>query len=146
MRGSAVIAQGPAMSGVEVEIDAASINTLMSVRDGDLRSERFLDVSRYPRITYQSSGAAEKPGGRWLVSGALTIKGISRPVDLSVHFSGTVADSFGNARIGFSATALITRTDFGLNTELHKEAGSDSVRDDIEIDIDAELVRPLKPP
>jgi polyisoprenoid-binding protein YceI len=60
-----------------------------------------------------------------------------------VSFGGAVADSYGNARIASQASGSITRTDFGLDHELEKEAGGKKVRGDILISIDAELVRPL---
>ena len=141
--GTAIIAQEPTESMVDVQIAATSISTLMSLRDDDLRSAHYLDVERYPTIAYRSSRLTEEPNGKWLLSGDLTIRDTTRPVDLVVTFGGAVADSYGNARIAFQARGSITRMDFGLDHELEKEAGGKKVRGDILIDIDAELVRPL---
>ena len=141
--GTAIIAEDPTASRVDVQIAAASISTLMSLRDDDLRSAHYLDAERYPTIAYRSSRLAEEPNGKWLLGGDLSIRDTTRPVDLVVSFGGAVADSYGNARIAFQASGSITRTDFGLDHELEKEAGGTKVRGDIFIGIDAELVRPL---
>lgn len=141
--GTAVIAEDPTGSSVEVEVAAASIHTLMSLRDDDLRSDHYLDTATYPTIAYRSTAVSEGVNGNWLLSGDLTIRDVTKPVDLMVTFGGAVADAFGNARLGFRATGAITRADFGLLHELQKEAGGTKVRHDVLIDIDTELVRPL---
>jgi polyisoprenoid-binding protein YceI len=69
--GTAIIAEEPTASSVGAEIAAASISTLMSIRDDDLRSDRYLDVEQFPTITYRSSSVAEEPKGNWLVGGDL---------------------------------------------------------------------------
>lgn len=143
VRGTVTVAEDPSASTLEASIEAASITTLNSTRDDDLRSEHYLNVERYPTVTYRSTAACELTAGAWLVTGDLTLHGATRPVELTVRFGGAVTDPYGNARVAFHAHGSVTRHDFGLNYELIKEAGGLLVGRDIAIDIDAEAIRPL---
>lgn len=130
-------------SHVEVSIDAASIATHMPMRDDHLRSPEFLDVERWPTLTFSSTGITELPSGKWSITGDLTIKGITAPTELLVEFGGAVPDPFGNLRLGFHATTTISRRDYGLTLDLESHTGSLNVARDVTIDIDAEAVHPL---
>jgi len=130
----------PQESKVEGAIDVASVNTNNEERDKDLRSNRFFDVEKYPKITFVSTGVgnidADKKAGK--LSGKLTIHGLERPVVLDVAFLGEGTDPWGNRRAGFSARVTINRKDFGLNWNEVLETGGVLVGDEIEIDIEAE--------
>jgi polyisoprenoid-binding protein YceI len=139
--GTVTIAEDPVASSVEVTVEAASINTLFSARDDDLRSERFLDVATHPTMTYRSTGIVERPRGEWLALGELTLREVTRPVPLTVHFGGSITDSFGKPRASFHATGTLTRSQFGLLAELSKEAGSMLIGDDIALDFDIEATK-----
>src|SRR4051794_33416669 len=141
--GTAVIGDDPLDSTLEVNVEAASINTLLPMRDDDLRSERYLDVAHYPRITYRSTGISELPAGVWSIAGDLTLRNITGSVELIARFGGSIADPFGNERLAFHARGAISRKDFGLTTELEKESGGLRIARDVTIDVDAELTRPL---
>lgn len=143
VQGSITVAEDPADSTVAVEVVTASVATLNSARDDDLRSDHFLDVARYPTMVYSSTTLRELPAGDWLLTGDLTLRGVTRPVELTVRFGGAATDDYGNARIAFHAAGSITRSDFGLNYELVKEAGGLLVGRDVTLDIDAEAIRPL---
>lgn len=140
VEGTVTIAEDPTASSLEVTVDAASINTFFPARDDDLRSDRFLDAERHPTMTYRSTGVLERPRAEWLVLGELTIRGVTKPVPLSVCFGGSITDSWGNARASFDATGTLTRSHFGLVAELEHEAGSMMIGDDITLDIEAEAV------
>ena len=114
---------------------------MFSARDDDLRSERFLDVATHPTMTYRSTGIVERPRGEWLALGELTLRGVTRPVPLTVHFGGSIADSSGTPRASFHATGTLTRSQFGLLAELSKEAGSMLIGDDIGLDLDIEATK-----
>lgn len=94
-------------------------------------------------MTYHGTAVCELTAGAWLVTGDLTLHGVTRPVELTVRVGGVVTDAYGNVRIAFHAHGSITRHDFGLNYELTKEAGGLLVGRDIAIDIDAEASHPL---
>jgi len=139
--GTVAIADEPTASVLDVSVETASISTLLVARDDDLRSDRFLAVDAYPTMTYRSTDVIERPRGEWSVLGNLTLRGVTRPVPLTVHFGGSIADSSGKARAAFHAKGTITRSAFGLIAELDKEAGSMMIGDDITIDIEVEAVR-----
>jgi polyisoprenoid-binding protein YceI len=126
---------------LDVSVETASITTLLAARDGDLRSERFLDVDAYPTMTCLSTAVIERPRGEWNVLGDLTIRGVTHPIPLTVHFGGSITDSSGRPRAAFHAIGTITRSEFGIVAELSEEAGSMMIGDDIARDIEAEAVR-----
>lgn len=142
VKGSIVVAEDLTESSVEVEIGTASVTTLNSDRDDDIRSEHYLDVGRYPTMTFRSTRAAEATSGVWIVTGDLSLHGVTRPVELPVTFGGSTTDAYGNTRLAFHAATSITRNDYGLTFELLKEAGNMLVGKDIAIEIDAEAIRP----
>lgn len=139
--GTVTIADDPLESTVAVRIGTASINTLMPIRDSDLRSPRFLDVDSYPTMTFRSVAVTEMPAARWSVNGDLTVRGVTRAIGLTVEFGGSITDAHGNVRVAFHARTGITRSDFGLTSELVEEAGGLLVGKDVSIDVDAEAVR-----
>ncbi|MBI2872511.1 MAG: polyisoprenoid-binding protein [Chloroflexi bacterium] len=130
----------PTRSSVEVEVDVASINTSEPQRDAHLRSPDFFDAEKSPVMTYKSR-RVERHGDRYRVIGDLTIRDITREVPLDVEFAGLATDPYGNARAGFSATASLSRKDFGLRWNMPLEAGGWVVGDTVNISIDAELVK-----
>lgn len=130
-------------SHVEVTLEANSITTLFPVRDDDLRSPNYLDVERYPELTFASTGVTELPSGQWLIKGDLTIRNVTLPVDLQFEFGGAIPDPFGNLRVGFHATASISRSDFGLFTMLEGNSGNVRVARDVAIEIDVEATQTL---
>jgi polyisoprenoid-binding protein YceI len=113
-------------SSVEVEIDASSISTGIDRRDEDLRSERYLDVERYPKITFHSTGVECAGLDHCQVHGDLTIHGVTRPVLLDVRYAGPSYFQDDDRRYttyGFRATTQINREDFGMQTNLEIENG-----------------------
>ncbi len=127
-------------SSVEVTIDAASIDTQVADRDAHLRSPDFLDVTKYPQLTFRSR-AIEKAGDGYRVTGDLAMHGATREVVLEAEFSGTGKDPWGNERAGFSARASVDRRDFGLTWNAALEAGGVLVGEKVEITIEIEAVK-----
>lgn len=142
VKGTIVVAEDLTESSVDVEIGTASVTTLNADRDDDMRSEHYLDVTRYPTMTFRSTHAAEATSGIWIVTGDLTVHGVTRSVELPVTFGGSTTDAYGNMRLSFHTETSITRKDYGLTYELLKEAGNMLVGKDIAIEIDAEAIRP----
>ena len=134
----------PDRSHVEADIAAASIDTRTEQRDQHLRSADFLDVERFPTITFRSrrvEGAHAREGDRFTVTGDLTIRGITREVTLDCTFAGTNKDPWGGQRAGFTATGKIDRRDWGLTWNQALETGGILVGNDIKISIEAQAVR-----
>jgi polyisoprenoid-binding protein YceI len=128
-------------SSVEVEIDAASIDTGVADRDAHLRSADFLDAAKHPAITYRSKRVEAVSGDRLRVVGDLTIRGTAREVVLDVEYGGQGKDPWGNPRAGFTASASINRKDFGLTWNQALETGGVLVADRVDIEIELQAVR-----
>jgi polyisoprenoid-binding protein YceI len=129
-----------ASASVEVVIDASSIDTGVADRDTHLRSADFLDVEKFPEITFKGK-TAEKRGEVLTVTGDLTIHGVTREAALEVEYAGETKDPWGNQRVGFSARTAIDRKDFGLTWNQALEAGGVLVGDRIAIEIEVEAVK-----
>ena len=127
----------PGKTSVEATIDAASVDTRVSMRDDDLRSANYFDVAKYPMITFKSKSAEPAGEGKLKLVGDLTIHGVTKEVVLPVDGpSAPVTDPRGNTHVGASASTTINRKDFGVG------GASSMVGEDIAITIDVELVRP----
>jgi polyisoprenoid-binding protein YceI len=136
--------EDPDRSSVEVEIDAASIDTRNEERDQHLRSSDFLDVENHPQITFRcrrAEGASFEPGDRFQVHGDLTIRGVTRPVTLEVEYGGRGTDPWGGTRAGFSARTEIDRMEFGVDWNQPLDKGGILVGHELRIEIEAEAVR-----
>lgn len=129
-------------SSVSVTIDTASIDTGIAKRDDHLRSADFFDVAKYPDMTFVGRRITRSGSGPILLTGDLTIRGITRPVTLTVtELTQPVKDPWGGERRGASATAEINRKDFGLTWNRALETGGVVVGDQVRIEIDLELIR-----
>lgn len=139
--GTIHVAERPEDSRVEVEIDAASIDTGVPDRDAHLRSPDFLDVERYPTITFRSTGLEPLGGTRFRLPGELTIRGVTRPVVLEAEYLGAVTDPWGNRKIGFTATGEIDREEFGITWNQVLEAGGVLVGPKLKVEIEIQAAR-----
>ena len=129
-------------SAADITIDAASINTRVAKRDEDLRSPNFLDVAKFPTITFKSKKVEKAGEGKLKMTGDLTIRGVTREVVLAVEGpTPTIKDPWGNTRTGGSATMRINRKDFGLMYNKTLETGGLVVGDEVDITIDVEIFR-----
>ncbi|MDW7711463.1 MAG: YceI family protein [Deferrisomatales bacterium] len=128
-------------SSVAVEIDASSISTGVDRRDEDLRSDNYLDVKRFPAITFRSTGVESAGLDHCQVHGDLTIHGVTRPVLLDVRFCGPSHFQDDDRRYttyGFRAKTQINREDFGIRSNLEIENGGFMVGKHLFLTIDAE--------
>lgn len=131
----------PENTSVDVVIDAASINTREPQRDAHLRSADFLDAEHHPHLTFKST-RVERTGERTArLYSDLTIRGVTKPVVLDVTFNGMLTNPWGMTSAGFSATTTINRKDWGLEWNVALEAGGWLVGDEVEIAIEAELIK-----
>jgi len=127
----------PSKTSLDASIEAGSVDTRVEMRDNDLRSANFLDVQKYPTITFHSKQTKAAGAGKLQITGDLTIHGVTKEVVLDVDGpSAPIKDPWGNQRIGASAAAKISRKDFGVN------GAPGVVGDEITITIDAELMQP----
>lgn len=130
----------PSKASVEATIDAASVDTRVTMRDNDLKSSNYFDVEKYPTITFKSRSVQAAGAGKLKITGDLTIHGTTKEVVLDVDGpSAPVTDPRGNSHVGASASTTIKRTDFGVGSS------NSMVGEDITITIDVELVHPAAP-
>ncbi len=134
----------PAASLVEVQIDAASINTREPNRDGHLRSPDFLNAEQFPYLTYKSTSVEVLDQNHGLIHGDLTIRDISHPVTLDVEYSGQAKSPWGAVSAGFTARAVINRKDWDLTWNRGLETGGVLVGDELKIDIELEIVKQVE--
>jgi len=135
------IAEVPEESSVEVTIKAASIDTGTPDRDKHLRSPDFLDVERFPELTFKST-KVELTGGTGLkVTGDLTIRDVTKSVVLDTEFQGIAADPWGGTRAAFSATTEIDREEFGASWNVALEAGGWLVSKKVRLELEAQAIR-----
>jgi polyisoprenoid-binding protein YceI len=139
--GKITIAENPLESSVEVVIKAASINTSQPDRDGHLRSDDFLAAEKFPDITFRSTGVAVPDGDEFKLVGDLTIRDVTRTVELKVEFGGTGTNPWGMEIFGFSAETEINREDFGLTWNQALETGGVLVGKKVKIEIEGESAR-----
>lgn len=130
--GTVVVGDAPAASSVEIAIDATSIDTRDAKRDEHLRSPDFLDVDRFPQLTFRST----RVEGRWTLVGDLTIRDTTREVALDVEYLGTSRSPFGQTVAAFSATTTIDREAFGITWNAPLETGGVLVGKDLRIEIE----------
>lgn len=139
--GTLEVADDPAQSTVEIDVDVESVDTRDEQRDGHLRSPDFFDVENHPKLTFRSTGIAPGQGDSFTLNGELTAHGVTRPLSLEATFNGVAQDPWGNQRVGFDARGTVNREDFGLTWNQALETGGVLVGKDATIEIEAEFVR-----
>jgi polyisoprenoid-binding protein YceI len=123
---------------VEATIKMASVNTEDKDRDDHLRKPDFFDVAKHPEMTFKGTKIKKSDDG-YIVSGTLTMRGVSKEVDLPFEVKGPIKDPWGNTRIGVEASTVINRKDFGINWSKTLDGGGLMVGNDVEIKINAEF-------
>jgi polyisoprenoid-binding protein YceI len=134
-------AAAPEKSNIQVDIDVASIDTREEKRDGHLRSADFFDVEKFPKMTFQSKRIESNGKGRYTLTGDLSIHGVTRELAVDVEETGRGKDPWGNDRLGFSARATISRSDWGLTWNQALEAGGVLVSDKVEIEAEVQVIQ-----
>lgn len=109
-------------SRVAATIDVSSISTGNEQRDGHIRSADFFEVETHPEWTFASTGVIAK-GDEYVLAGDLTIKGVTKPVELDLEVNGFGPDAYGGTRAGFTAAGSINRSDFGVDIAMPMESG-----------------------
>jgi polyisoprenoid-binding protein YceI len=128
-------------SSVDVDIEAASIDTGVADRDNHLRSPDFLDAQKHPLLSYKSRRVEALSPERLRVIGDLTIRNVTREIALDVEYGGQGKDPWGNQRVGFTATASLNRKEFGLTWNQALETGGVLVADRVDIEIELQAIK-----
>jgi len=139
--GEVTIAEDPLASSVSASILAASIDTGVADRDNHLRSGDFLDVEKYPELTFRSTRVVQPKDNDFRLVGELTIRDVTREVTLDVDFDGVAVSPWGQEVVAFTATTEIDREDWGITWNQALEAGGVLVSKKVKIEISAEATR-----
>ena len=129
----------PEHSKIGATINTASIRTHNETRDNDLRSGNFLEVDKYPTITFKSTGIEPAGEDKYKLTGDLTIKGTTKPITLQIIRYGEFNDPAMGHRIGYAAEGKLNRQDFGMKFEAMLD-GKFIVSNEIQVNIEGELV------
>jgi polyisoprenoid-binding protein YceI len=135
------VADDPSRSSVTATIQAASITTNQEQRDAHLRSPDFLDVEKFPTLEYRGTGVKSIDGNEFVLTGELTIKDVTVPVELAVELEGVGRSPYGQDVFGFSATAEIDREAFGITWNVALETGGVMVGKKVKLEIEGEAIR-----
>ena len=135
------VAADPLQSSVTATIQTASVNTGQTDRDNHLRTGDFFEAEKYPTIEFRSTGVKSHDGNEFVLAGELTIKGVTRPVDLQVEFEGVGRSPYGFDVFGFSASTEIDREDWGLTYNMALESGGVMIGKKVKIEIEGEAIR-----
>ena len=127
-------------SHVTVVIEAAGIDTGNRDRDTHLRSPDFLDVKQFPTLRFRSSGLTRLGDDHWQLDGGLTIRDITRPVTLDVHYGGSGPDPWGGTRLAATATTQLHRADYEINWNMGLPGGLTLIGPTLRIELDIQAV------
>lgn len=137
--GEIVIAENPLESSANATVQLNSINTGTAQRDDHLRSSDFFEVDEHPVMRFRSTGA-RVDGDDYVVTGDLTVKNVTRPIELHLEFLGVGPDPWGGTRVGFEATGKISRNDFGVDFNIPLEGDRFVIGNQVTIHLQVEAV------
>ncbi|RVU22932.1 YceI family protein [Streptomyces antnestii] len=135
----------PSESRAEIVIRIASVDTGVEQRDAHLVGRDFFDARRYPEMVFRSTSTVHEGGGTFRMTGDLTIRDVTRPVEMQLDYLGSVLDPFGYERAGFDGTTTIDRTDWGLVYNQRLEAGGSMVSEKVRLQFDISAIRHTAP-
>lgn len=127
-------------SSVKITIKTASVDTDNEARDKDLRNSEFLDVAKYPEMTFVSD-KIEKRGDGYVAIGTFTLKGVSKKIELPFTFAGPIADPWGMQRIAAKASTKINRQDYGVKYNQTMKDGSALVGNEVVLTMTVEATK-----
>ncbi|NMG27722.1 YceI family protein [Aromatoleum evansii] len=136
IKGTFVIGQKPAESAVSATVPVASVNTKHQKLEDHLKSPDFFDVAQFPTMSFESTRVNWNNRGEGVLSGNLTIHGVTKPVDFNLKLTGAGKGPRGDTRAGFEGTTTIKRSDFGMTYGLPRVVG-----DTVEIALSIEGIR-----
>jgi polyisoprenoid-binding protein YceI len=133
--GSALLLEGTA------RVESISIVDPREFREHVVRGADFFDADKHPEILFRSERVELAENGTATVDGALTIKGLSRPITATGTYERPVEDPYGCLRAALELRALLDRRDWGMSWQQSLPDGSDAVGWDVELTVQLELVK-----
>jgi polyisoprenoid-binding protein YceI len=137
--GSIEIAEKVEDSRATVEIQVASISTRNADRDAHIRSAEILDLENHPVMRFEATGVRQD-GDDYLLDGTLTVRNVTNPITLILEFNGVGEDPWGGTRAGFSATASISRKEYGVEFNIPFGGDKALLGDNVDILIEVQAV------
>jgi polyisoprenoid-binding protein YceI len=131
----------PSKSQVQLTIKVDSIDTRNADRDAHLRTNDFFDMENFPEITFTSTSVEVTGDDNFLVTGDLTVRGVTHPVTIDFEHTGAATDPFGNNRVGFEGKAEVNRKDWGIVWNANLDAGGVMIGDKVTLDFDISAIR-----
>ncbi|MCG5219731.1 YceI family protein [Streptosporangium sp. KLBMP 9127] len=139
--GSVTIAENPLESTAELTVKTGSIDTRSADRDTHLRSDDFLAADKFPELTFRTTRVVSQSGDEFTVAGDLTIRDVTKEVELTVEYGGAGTNPWGQELWGFSLTTEFDREDFGLTWNQALETGGVLVGKKVKVEVEGEAVR-----
>lgn len=125
---------------VTFSADVSSVDTRNEQRDGHLKSDDFFNAEKFPELKFVSSSFAKK-GDAYVVKGELTIRDVTKTIELKADYNGTMVDPWGQSKLGFEAEGTIKRKEFGLSWDAVTEAGGIVVSDDVKLQLNIQFIK-----
>jgi polyisoprenoid-binding protein YceI len=126
---------------ISFEADVNSISTKNEQRDQHLQAEDFFHAAQYPKLSFVSTGVKKVDDENYKVTGDLTMRGVTKPVELAVEFSGIVKDPYGQTKAGFDIKGKINRKDFGVSFHAVTDNGGLVLGDEVKLQASVQLVK-----
>ena len=136
--GSGTVDNG--VASLNVEISTASIDTRNADRDGHLQSPDFFDVASFPKVSFVSTSVKDSGSDKVIVTGDLTVRDVTKSIDIEFEYTGTATDPYGNARFGFEGVAEFNRKDFGLTWNAALETGGLLVSEAVKLELEISAI------
>ncbi len=138
-----VESDGDDFEGADIRFsaDVNSINTNNEQRDAHLKSDDFFNAEQFPKLTFESTSFTKKSDDEYRLVGNLTIRDITKEVELNVEYNGTAVDPYGNTKAGFEISGKINRKEFGLKWGAITEAGSVVVSEEVRLVLNVQLAK-----
>ena len=126
---------------ISFEADVNSITTHNEQRDTHLKSDDFFAADKYPKLTFVSTAIEKLSNEEYTITGDLTIRDVTRPVELKAEYNGEIVDPWGQTRVGFELNGKINRQEFDLKWNGLTEAGGIVVSDEVRLHLNIEMVK-----
>ncbi len=126
---------------ISFDADTNSITTHNEQRDGHMKSDDFFAAEKFPKLSFQSTNMEKKGEDAYVLTGDLTIRDVTKSIQLNVEFGGTMTDPYGQVKSGFEINGKINRKDFGLTWGAVTEAGGVVVSDEVKLHLSVQMIQ-----
>ena len=126
---------------ITFEANVDSIDTKNEQRDGHLKSDDFFNAEQFPKLTFSSTSISKTSDSEFTVTGDLTIRDVTKSIELTAEYNGQTKDPWGMDIMGFEISGKINRIDFGLKWGALTEAGGKVLGEDVKLSINAEFIK-----